>query len=85
MLRKILLDTIPTDCIKWRHELTSVHELGNRECEITFANSTTATVDILVRAPTRASILLSPVQMTDCISPHPAIALGLNCLAMLCG
>ena len=61
VLRKILLDAIPTDSIKWRHELTSVCDLGNREGELTFANSTTAAVDILVGAPTRASALLFPV------------------------
>ena len=57
VLQKILLGAIPTDSIKWGHELTSVCDLGHRERELTFANSTTATVDILVGAPTRASIL----------------------------
>ena len=59
VLRKILLDAVPTDSIKWGHELTSVCDLGYRERELTLANSTTVTLDILVGAPIRASILSS--------------------------
>ncbi|TBU34199.1 oxidoreductase [Dichomitus squalens] len=50
VLRRILLDAIPADTVKWGHELASVRELGNGERELKFTNDTTATVDILVGA-----------------------------------
>ncbi|EJF59087.1 oxidoreductase [Dichomitus squalens LYAD-421 SS1] len=50
VLRRILLDAIPADTMKWGHELASVRELGNGERELKFTNGSTATVDILVGA-----------------------------------
>ena len=50
VLRKILLDAIPSESIKWGHALASVRDLGNGERELTFTNGNTAVVDILVGA-----------------------------------
>ncbi|TBU61779.1 FAD/NAD(P)-binding domain-containing protein [Dichomitus squalens] len=50
VLRKILLDAIPSDAVKWGHALASVRDLGNGLRELTSANGNTAVVDILVGA-----------------------------------
>ncbi|EJF59080.1 FAD/NAD(P)-binding domain-containing protein [Dichomitus squalens LYAD-421 SS1] len=50
VLRKILVDAIPANAVKWSHALASVRDLGNGERELTFANGNTAVVDILVGA-----------------------------------
>ncbi|TBU34198.1 hypothetical protein BD311DRAFT_861415 [Dichomitus squalens] len=50
LLRKILLDAVPANTIKWGHELVSVRDLGDGERELKFTNGNTATVDILVGA-----------------------------------
>ncbi|EJF59081.1 monooxygenase [Dichomitus squalens LYAD-421 SS1] len=47
VLRKILVDAIPADAVKWGHALASVRDLGNGERELTFANGNTTVVDIL--------------------------------------
>ena len=50
VLRKILLDALPADSVKWGYGLASVRDLGNGERELTFTNGKTAVVDILVGA-----------------------------------
>ncbi|TBU43821.1 hypothetical protein BD309DRAFT_1029762 [Dichomitus squalens] len=50
VLRRILLDAIPADTVKWGHALASVRDLSDGERELTFANGDTAAVDILVGA-----------------------------------
>ncbi|TBU34192.1 monooxygenase [Dichomitus squalens] len=50
VLRKILVDAIPADAVKWGHALASVRDLGNGERELTFANGNATVVDILVGA-----------------------------------
>lgn len=50
VLRKVMVDAIPPDSIKWGHGLSSVRDLGNGERELTFTNGHTTVVDILVGA-----------------------------------
>ncbi|KAI1786988.1 FAD/NAD(P)-binding domain-containing protein [Ganoderma leucocontextum] len=50
MLRKIMLDAVPADAVKWDHTLTSVRPLGGGEHELTFANGHTTVSDVLVGA-----------------------------------
>ena len=64
-LRKIMLDAIPADAIKWGHALASVRPLGGGEHELTFANGHTTVSDVLVGADgaySRVRPLLSKAQ-----------------------
>ncbi|TBU43818.1 FAD/NAD(P)-binding domain-containing protein [Dichomitus squalens] len=70
VLRKILVDAIPANAVKWSHALASVRDLGNGSRELTFANGNTAVVDILVGADgatTRASDTKKP-ELQDVVS-----------------
>ncbi|KAI0730478.1 hypothetical protein C8Q76DRAFT_766246 [Earliella scabrosa] len=49
-LRKILLDAVPADSVKWGHGLSSVRPLGGGQHELTFTNGTVTTTDILIGA-----------------------------------
>ena len=49
-LRRILLDSLPADTIRWGHKLTAVSPLGGGRHRLTFADGLTATADILVGA-----------------------------------
>ena len=65
VLRKLLLDAVPADAIKWGHTLASVRPLGGGKHELIFSNGTTATCDILVGADgahSRVRSLVSPAR-----------------------
>jgi 2-polyprenyl-6-methoxyphenol hydroxylase-like FAD-dependent oxidoreductase len=49
-LRRILIDSLPTDTIRWGHKITAVAPLGGGRHMLTFANGSTATTDLLVGA-----------------------------------
>lgn len=49
-LRRILLDSLPADTIRWGHKLAEVSPLGGGRHLLTFANGSTATTDLLVGA-----------------------------------
>jgi 2-polyprenyl-6-methoxyphenol hydroxylase-like FAD-dependent oxidoreductase len=49
-LRRILLDSLPADTIRWGHKVTAVSPLGGGRHELTFANGSTATTGLLVGA-----------------------------------
>jgi 2-polyprenyl-6-methoxyphenol hydroxylase-like FAD-dependent oxidoreductase len=49
-LRRILLESLPVDTIRWGHKLTGVCSLGGGRHELTFANGDTVTTDLLVGA-----------------------------------
>ena len=49
-LRRILLDSLPADTVRWGHKTTAVSTLGNGRHEVTFANGATVTTDLLVGA-----------------------------------
>ena len=49
-LRRILLDSLPADTIRWGHKVTAAAALGGGRHLLTFADGTTATTDLLVGA-----------------------------------
>jgi len=49
-LRRMLLDSIPSEMIHWGHKVTSVTSMGDGKHKVTFSNGSTTTCDILVGA-----------------------------------
>lgn len=49
-LRKMLIDSLPSDTIQWGHKLSSVKSLEDGIHEVTFANGKIATTDLLIGA-----------------------------------
>ncbi|RZA22583.1 MAG: FAD-dependent monooxygenase [Proteobacteria bacterium] len=49
-LRRILLESLPTESIRWGHKITSVQSLGGGRHELTFTNGNVETCDLLVGA-----------------------------------
>lgn len=49
-LRRILLESLPAETIRWGHKLTAVAALGGGQHELTFANGSTVTTELLVGA-----------------------------------
>jgi 2-polyprenyl-6-methoxyphenol hydroxylase-like FAD-dependent oxidoreductase len=49
-LRRILLESLPADTIRWDHKLTTATSLGGGRHQLTFANGATVTTGLLVGA-----------------------------------
>lgn len=49
-LRRILLESLPAETIRWGHKLTAVAALGGGRHGLTFANGATVTTELLVGA-----------------------------------
>lgn len=49
-LRRMLLDSLPAETVRWGHKLTKATSLGGGRHEVMFANGVTATTDLLVGA-----------------------------------
>lgn len=49
-LRRILLDSLPADTVRWGHKLMASTALGGGRHELTFVSGATATADLLVGA-----------------------------------
>ena len=49
-LRRILLDSLPADTVRWGHKVTGVRALGEAYHEVTFADGATVTTNLLVGA-----------------------------------
>lgn len=49
-LRRILLDSLPADTVRWGHKATSARALGDGRHEVTFADGATVTTGLLVGA-----------------------------------
>jgi 2-polyprenyl-6-methoxyphenol hydroxylase-like FAD-dependent oxidoreductase len=49
-LRRILLEALPSNAVRWGHKLSSARPLGDGRHELTFANGVTVTTDLLVGA-----------------------------------
>ncbi|KAI0737351.1 FAD/NAD-P-binding domain-containing protein [Daedaleopsis nitida] len=82
-LRKILLDSVPADSVKWSHGLSAIRPLGGGEHELTFSDGTTVVSDLVVGAEganSRVRPLVSPATpiyhgITGCeISIAPEVA-----------
>ncbi|WP_297844235.1 NAD(P)/FAD-dependent oxidoreductase [Pseudomonas sp.] len=64
-LRRILLESLPADTIRWGHKLTAATPLGGGRHLLSFANGSTMTTDLLVGADgawSRVRPLLSEVK-----------------------
>lgn len=64
-LRRILLESLPANTIRWGHKLTTAAPLGGGRHGLTFANGATVTTDLLVGADgawSRVRPLLSAVK-----------------------
>jgi len=49
-LRRILLDSLPADTVRWGHKVTAVSPLGGGRHQLTFADGSMVTADLLVGA-----------------------------------
>ncbi len=49
-LRRLLLDSLPSDTVQWGRKLTTARALGNGSHELTFADGSTVTTDLVVGA-----------------------------------
>jgi 2-polyprenyl-6-methoxyphenol hydroxylase-like FAD-dependent oxidoreductase len=49
-LRRMLIESLPADTIRWGHKVTAVSALGGGRHEAAFANGSTVTTDLLVGA-----------------------------------
>ncbi|MEU3338618.1 NAD(P)/FAD-dependent oxidoreductase [Streptomyces sp. NPDC006668] len=49
-LRRILIDSLPADAIRWGHKVTGARSLDDGRHEVTFADGTTVTTGLLVGA-----------------------------------
>lgn len=49
-LRRILLESLPGDAVRWARKLTSARSLGDGRHELTFADGSTVTTDLLIGA-----------------------------------
>ena len=88
-LRRILLESLPAGTVRWGHKATSVSSLGGGRHEVTFADGSTVTTEVLVGADgawSRVRPLLSNAKPTyvgtafietflfDCETRHKASA-----------
>ncbi|MDL5158861.1 FAD-dependent oxidoreductase [Actinomycetospora termitidis] len=49
-LRRLLLDSLPEDTVRWGHKVAAIRPLDGGRHEITFADGTTVEIDVLVGA-----------------------------------
>ncbi|RYY04766.1 MAG: FAD-dependent monooxygenase [Gammaproteobacteria bacterium] len=49
-LRRILLESLPSDAVRWGHKVTDVASLGGGQHQVTFANDSSVITDLLVGA-----------------------------------
>ena len=48
--RRILLESVPTETVRWRHKLKSAASLSGRRHGLTFADGSTVTTELVVGA-----------------------------------
>jgi 2-polyprenyl-6-methoxyphenol hydroxylase-like FAD-dependent oxidoreductase len=96
-LRRVLLDSLPDGTVRWGHKLTDVRPLGAGRHELTFADGSSVTTDVLVGADgawSRVRPLLSDAEpeytgravvetyLYDADTRHPASAKAVGSGAM---
>ncbi|MGA4837693.1 FAD-dependent oxidoreductase [Streptomyces sp. G45] len=88
-LRRLLLDALPADTVRWGHKATAVRPLGGGRHEVVFEDGTTAVTGLLVGAdgawsrvrpllsgatPAYVGTSLVETQLFDADTRHPASA-----------
>lgn len=88
-LRQMLLDSLPAGTLRWGHKVTGVRAVGEGRHEVTFADGTTASTDLLVGAdgawsrvrplltdawPTYVGVSFVETFVHDADDRHPATA-----------
>ncbi|WP_445165715.1 FAD-dependent oxidoreductase [Mycolicibacterium sp. Dal123E01] len=88
-LRRILLDSLPQDTVRWGHRVTGVRALGGGRHQLTFADRSTVTSSVLVGAdgawskirpllsgavPTYVGTTFVETYLHDADVAHPAVA-----------
>jgi 2-polyprenyl-6-methoxyphenol hydroxylase-like FAD-dependent oxidoreductase len=88
-LRRILLNSLPADTVRWGHKVTAVSPLGGGRHVVTFADGRAVTTDLLVGAdgarsrvrpllsdskPTYVGITYVETYLLDCDARHKACA-----------
>lgn len=88
-LRRILLESLPEGTIRWGHRLSSVRPVGGGRHELTFADGSTTTTELLVGAdgawsrvrplvsdarPAYAGISFAEIDLRDADRRHPGPA-----------
>ncbi|MDE1161420.1 MAG: NAD(P)/FAD-dependent oxidoreductase [Acidobacteriaceae bacterium] len=66
-LRRILLESLPHNTVRWGHKVATVSSLGEGRHFVTFTNGTTVTADLLIGADgawSKVRPLLSPAKPT---------------------
>jgi 2-polyprenyl-6-methoxyphenol hydroxylase-like FAD-dependent oxidoreductase len=49
-LRQLLIQSLPSDAIRWDHKLAQASRLGNGQYQLTFADGSSATADLVIGA-----------------------------------
>ena len=88
-LRRILLDALPADTVRWGHKVSGVRPLGAGRHEVEFTNGTSVTTELLVGAdgawskirpllsdavPVYAGMTFVETYLHDADTRHPAAA-----------
>ncbi|MGW3139860.1 FAD-dependent oxidoreductase [Streptomyces sp. NPDC001139] len=96
-LRRILLDSLPDQTVRWGHKATGVRPLGDGRHELTFTDGTTVTTGLLVGAdgawskvrpllsdaePTYTGTTFIDIYLYDAEERHPAAAEAVGVGAM---
>jgi 2-polyprenyl-6-methoxyphenol hydroxylase-like FAD-dependent oxidoreductase len=96
-LRRILLDSLPTDTVRWGHKVADVRALGDARHALRFTNGTSVTTDLLVGAdgawskirpllsdtsPTYAGMTFVETYLHDADERHPGAAAAVGAGSM---
>jgi 2-polyprenyl-6-methoxyphenol hydroxylase-like FAD-dependent oxidoreductase len=99
-LRRILLESLPSDTVRWGHKVTAVSQLGGGRHRVTFADGSSVTSDLLVGAdgawsrvrpllsdakPTYVGVTFLETYLYDGDSRHQASAKAVGGGCAVCG